>query len=217
MPQWHSGQRWRHAGTERWRLRAGGRGYDRISEGSRFAKSRFAQSRLERRSQLSFCPSRPADSVIARASSTRTERGRYIILRVNYRLQRGGAPSLKYADLQKHFADRVTNSAGKKTPPSLAEVREVVRAIRRSKGHADRPRRRRLPQRRIVLQEPRAQRGAVQRTCRACGSERARNSQLPGARSATQSFGGVAGRTFRLLQRIWDGRGRNLDTNMRWR
>src|SRR6202171_4028004 len=56
-----------------------------------------------------------------------TERGRYIILRVNYRLKRGGAPSLKYADLQRHFAER-------KTPPSLAEVREAVREIRRSKG-----------------------------------------------------------------------------------
>ncbi|MGA2457601.1 MAG: UDP-N-acetylmuramate dehydrogenase [Terriglobales bacterium] len=56
-----------------------------------------------------------------------TERGRYIILRVNYRLQRGGAPSLKYADLQKHFAE-------KKTPPSLNEVRAAVREIRRSKG-----------------------------------------------------------------------------------
>ena len=55
-----------------------------------------------------------------------TERGRYIILRVNYRLKRGGAPSLRYADLQKHFAE--------KKPPSLAEVREAVRAIRRSKG-----------------------------------------------------------------------------------
>src|ERR1700686_3046952 len=60
-----------------------------------------------------------------------TERGRYIILRVNFRLKRGGAPSLKYADLQKHFAERL---AGKKTPPSLAEVREAVREIRRSKG-----------------------------------------------------------------------------------
>ncbi len=58
-----------------------------------------------------------------------TERGRYIILRVNYRLKRGGAPSLKYADLQKHFAD----SAEKKNP-SLVETREAVRAIRRSKG-----------------------------------------------------------------------------------
>src|ERR1700674_1674641 len=56
-----------------------------------------------------------------------TERGRYIILRVNFRLKRGGAPSLKYADLQRHFAE-------KKTTPSLAEVREAVREIRRSKG-----------------------------------------------------------------------------------
>jgi UDP-N-acetylmuramate dehydrogenase len=60
-----------------------------------------------------------------------TERGRYIILRVNYRLKRGGAPSLKYADLQKHFAERL---AERKTPPSLAETREAVREIRRSKG-----------------------------------------------------------------------------------
>jgi len=60
-----------------------------------------------------------------------TERGRYIILRVNFRLKRGGAPSLKYADLQKHFAGHV---AERKTLPSLAETREAVREIRRSKG-----------------------------------------------------------------------------------
>jgi len=59
-----------------------------------------------------------------------TERGRYIILRVNYRLKRGGAPNLKYADLQKHF----TRNAGPRTPPSLAETRAAVREIRRSKG-----------------------------------------------------------------------------------
>jgi len=64
-----------------------------------------------------------------------TERGRYIILRVNYRLKRGGAPNLKYADLQKHFAKRLAeNPAERKTPPSLAETREAVREIRRSKG-----------------------------------------------------------------------------------
>ena len=64
-----------------------------------------------------------------------TERGRYIILRVNYRLKRGGAPSLKYADLKKHFAERFAeSSAERKTPPSLAETREAVREIRRSKG-----------------------------------------------------------------------------------
>jgi UDP-N-acetylmuramate dehydrogenase len=63
-------------------------------------------------------------------------RGRYIILRVNYRLKRGGAPTLKYADLQKHFAGHLQASApaGEKTMPSLAETREAVRAIRRSKG-----------------------------------------------------------------------------------
>jgi len=60
-----------------------------------------------------------------------TERGRYIILRLNYWLKRGGTPNLKYADLQRHFAARL---AEKKTPPSLAEVREAVREIRRSKG-----------------------------------------------------------------------------------
>jgi UDP-N-acetylmuramate dehydrogenase len=60
-----------------------------------------------------------------------SERGRYIILRVNYRLKRGGMPSLKYADLQKYFADLFP---GRKRPPSLAEVRDAVRAIRESKG-----------------------------------------------------------------------------------
>jgi UDP-N-acetylmuramate dehydrogenase len=57
-----------------------------------------------------------------------TERGRYIILRVNYRLKRGGAPSLKYADLKNHFAERQTPA------PSLMQVRAAVREIRRSKG-----------------------------------------------------------------------------------
>ena len=60
-----------------------------------------------------------------------TQRGRYIILRVNYRLKRGGAPSLKYADLQRHFAERPAEA---KTPPTLSETRAVVREIRRSKG-----------------------------------------------------------------------------------
>jgi UDP-N-acetylmuramate dehydrogenase len=60
----------------------------------------------------------------------RTERGRYIILRVNYRLKRGGAPSLKYADLQNYFAVQLAE----KKMPLLAETRDAVRAIRRSKG-----------------------------------------------------------------------------------
>src|ERR1700681_536088 len=75
---------------------------------------------------------KPACGFRYRTSNFNTaERGRYIILRVNFRLKRGGAPSLKYADLQKHFAEHL---AEKKTPPSLAEVREAVREIRRTKG-----------------------------------------------------------------------------------
>ncbi len=58
-----------------------------------------------------------------------SDRGRYIILSVNYRLKRGGAPSLKYADLQRHFAETKTE-----TSPSLLAVREAVRQIRRGKG-----------------------------------------------------------------------------------
>jgi UDP-N-acetylmuramate dehydrogenase len=55
------------------------------------------------------------------------ERGRYIILSVTYRLTRGGISHLKYADLQKYFAQ---STGG----PSLAQVRNAVREIRKSKG-----------------------------------------------------------------------------------
>ena len=55
-----------------------------------------------------------------------TERGRYIVTRVDYALAKNGAPRLAYADLQKHFAG--------KPEPSLAEVAAAVRSIRRSKG-----------------------------------------------------------------------------------
>ena len=56
-----------------------------------------------------------------------SKRGRYIILSVKFRLQRGASPTLKYADLQRHFA-------GAQAEPSLADMREAVRQIRLSKG-----------------------------------------------------------------------------------
>jgi UDP-N-acetylmuramate dehydrogenase len=56
-----------------------------------------------------------------------TERGRYIILRVMFRLTEGAVPALRYADLQKHFAAVAE-------PPSLLQVRDAVRQIRQSKG-----------------------------------------------------------------------------------
>lgn len=54
------------------------------------------------------------------------ERGRYIVTRVDFRLNEGGAPCLKYADLNKHFDGQGS--------PSLVEVAEAVRTIRRGKG-----------------------------------------------------------------------------------
>jgi UDP-N-acetylmuramate dehydrogenase len=55
-----------------------------------------------------------------------SERGRFIVLRVAYALTAGGAPSLRYADLKRHFEG--------KPAPTLADVREAVRAIRARKG-----------------------------------------------------------------------------------
>lgn len=52
-------------------------------------------------------------------------RGRYIVLRVSYALASGAAPHIEYADLKKFFAG---------TAATLAEAREAVRTIRRSKA-----------------------------------------------------------------------------------
>ena len=56
-----------------------------------------------------------------------SERGRFIILRVNYALTPGGDPHLAYNDLKHHFE-------GRESSPDLAEVREAVRHIRARKG-----------------------------------------------------------------------------------
>ena len=56
-----------------------------------------------------------------------TERGRFIVLRVSYVLTPDGGPSIRYADLQRHFA-------GRETAPNLTETREAVRYIRALKG-----------------------------------------------------------------------------------
>jgi UDP-N-acetylmuramate dehydrogenase len=56
-----------------------------------------------------------------------SQKGRYIILRVTFALVHDGEPRIAYADLKKHFA----GIAGQ---PTLAQVREAVRAIRASKA-----------------------------------------------------------------------------------
>src|SRR5205807_7591905 len=56
-----------------------------------------------------------------------SERGRYVILRVDYGLKHGGEPRIAYADLKKYFA-------GWTTAPTLAETREAVPWIRATKA-----------------------------------------------------------------------------------
>ena len=56
-----------------------------------------------------------------------TDRGLYIVTRVNYRLPLGGAPTLRYADLKQYF-----EQSGHE--PSLAEVAATVRRVRQAKG-----------------------------------------------------------------------------------
>jgi UDP-N-acetylmuramate dehydrogenase len=56
-----------------------------------------------------------------------TAKGHFIVTRVDYGLTTGGPPTLIYLDLQRHFQ-------GASEPPSVAQVAEAVRVIRRSKG-----------------------------------------------------------------------------------
>jgi UDP-N-acetylmuramate dehydrogenase len=56
-----------------------------------------------------------------------TERGRYVILQVNFALRHGSPARIEYADLKKYFS-------GWTTPPTLAQTREAVRQIRATKA-----------------------------------------------------------------------------------
>lgn len=58
------------------------------------------------------------------------DRGRYVVTRVDYRLQPGGAPTVTYPDLQRALHERGAAAGA----PTLAEVADAVRRIRRSKG-----------------------------------------------------------------------------------
>jgi UDP-N-acetylmuramate dehydrogenase len=55
-----------------------------------------------------------------------TERGKYIVTGVVYSLHQNGQSKIAYADLKRHFQND--------TMPSLREVSDAVRAIRRGKG-----------------------------------------------------------------------------------
>lgn len=62
-----------------------------------------------------------------------TKRGKYIVTRVSYELRKDGAPQIAYADLKRYFKDFVAAGNGS-AAPTLREVSDAVRQIRRGKG-----------------------------------------------------------------------------------
>jgi UDP-N-acetylmuramate dehydrogenase len=58
----------------------------------------------------------------------REDRGRYAILAVTYRLRPGGAPSVRYPDIERALAER------RSAAPSLDDVRQAVIEVRRRKS-----------------------------------------------------------------------------------
>jgi UDP-N-acetylmuramate dehydrogenase len=61
-----------------------------------------------------------------RSRFNREDRGRYIVTRVDYRLTPGGAPTVRYAELECAFPEG--------SQPSLVEIAAQVRRVRQSKG-----------------------------------------------------------------------------------
>lgn len=57
-----------------------------------------------------------------------TERGRWVILHVSYQLKKDASPRIAYRDLKEYFA------AGNNPLPTLQQVREAVREVRRGKA-----------------------------------------------------------------------------------
>ncbi|HEU5323555.1 MAG TPA: UDP-N-acetylenolpyruvoylglucosamine reductase, partial [Methylomirabilota bacterium] len=53
---------------------------------------------------------------------------RFVVLAVTFRLRPGGAPAVRYADVERHLAARGV------TAPTLGDVRETVLAVRRAKS-----------------------------------------------------------------------------------
>ena len=58
------------------------------------------------------------------------DRGRFVVTRVDFRLTPGGAPAVRYPELRRAVETELAGGA----EPTLAQVAEMVRCIRRSKG-----------------------------------------------------------------------------------
>ena len=106
----------------------------------------------------------------------REDRGRYLIVAVTFRLEPGGRPAVRYAELERTLA------AGGLAEPSLADVREAVVGIRRRKSMVidpDDPNRRSVGSFFTNPIVPEAVRAQIQGTLRAEG-EAAAADNMPG-------------------------------------
>jgi UDP-N-acetylmuramate dehydrogenase len=93
-----------------------------VSETIREVKALDRQSRQVRLFTNSECGFGYRSSIFSSLS-----KDRYIILQTTFELRCGSPPTLRYGDLQKAFSGTIG-------PPTLRQVREVVRAIRLGKG-----------------------------------------------------------------------------------
>jgi UDP-N-acetylmuramate dehydrogenase len=94
--------------------------------------SAIEQVRVYDLKQIAFAEFSAAECGFAYRKSrfNQEDRGRYIVTRVDYRLIPGGAPAIRYGDLQRELAAL----AAEGREPGLAEVAAAVRRVRRSKG-----------------------------------------------------------------------------------
>ena len=63
-----------------------------------------------------------------------TDRGRFIIARVDFRLTPGGAPTLHYTELQRTIEASQPSRGEAVREPDLKQVADTIRRVRRSKG-----------------------------------------------------------------------------------
>jgi UDP-N-acetylmuramate dehydrogenase len=84
---------------------------------------------LEQRAFVEFT-ARECGFEYRRSRFNSIDRGRYIVTRVDYRLTHGGAPTLRYADLQRAIEEDMEDGR----EPSVVEVAAAVRRVRESKG-----------------------------------------------------------------------------------
>ena len=117
VPRRNSRHRGRNPRAKRRRLRPGGRRNDRRRSGC-FDRNKLTFSEL---------PAADCGFSYRRSIFNSTQRERFIVTRVDYKLRAEALPVLQYPDLKRFFQDRAET-------PTLAETAAAVREIRHRKG-----------------------------------------------------------------------------------